>query len=436
MTTPDPATHDEATFVAHPDDRLTKILGSPRAAAAFGAIVFVATVVQVLSSPFAYLVDVGGIWPDPDTSLALIVVVVTVGCALQASFLSLSARRPGLALLGTTACYLLLIVLVSSPNWLPAMRLVIAIALFIFATQRSTRLSTVALAVTIVLCLATLSGWALSIGAEPATIASFVMSEGVGFVATAAGATALGVWWRARSRRVAQLREDAERASREHEARVEKARDAERARIAQELHDVAGQHLSGLIALADAALAISAKRPEEALQLVEDVRAEGRFAAASVYSALSDLRAVGGVPRGATRDLRGTDGLAAYWRDRDMAIVLNTEGDLDDLPAVVSTSVFRGIQEALTNVAKHAPGAPVRLTIVRHVKWIEVTIENGPSRSERVETERLGLGWGLDGLRDRVIIMGGQVTAGPTAEGGWSVHMRVPIAEPERPASS
>src|SRR3546814_10215650 len=88
------------------------------------------------------------------------------------------------------------------------------------------------------------------------------------------------------------MREEAERARREHDERVARARTVERARIARELHDVAGQHLAGLITLSDAALSLAADRPEEALRLVEDVRSEGRFAAASLAGAIADLGAV------------------------------------------------------------------------------------------------------------------------------------------------
>ncbi|MFG6446491.1 sensor histidine kinase [Microbacterium sp. P07] len=412
------------------DDRVTTILGTPRAALTFGAIIFVITSIQGLANPLALVIDGQAAWTLP-LSLPTVIVLVTFGSAVQALALALSARRPLVGLLGTLACYLLLVIVVGVPLWLSGMQLVVAIALFLLATQQPTVVSAGWLVVTLIVGIGTLTAWAASTGADLGAITSFVTSEGLGFIAPAAGATALGVWWRARSRRVAQVRYEAEAATREYEVRLEKARNAERARIAQELHDVAGQHLSGLIALADAAVAIGPKRPGDALQLVEDVRAEGRFAAASVYSALSDLRAVGGIPMGATRDLRQTQDLIDYWNRRDMTASLHVTGDLTDLPAVISTSVFRGVQEALTNASKHAPGASVDVAIVWSSNWLQVVIENGPPRSEYAAAEPIGLGWGLDGLRDRITMMSGSVTAGPTDRGGWKVRIRIPAPEPD-----
>jgi signal transduction histidine kinase len=413
------------------DQRITAVLGSRRAALVFGAIVFATTLIQVLANPFVITFDGAAQWTHP-LSIVVVVAIVTAGSALQAVSLLLSARWPALAVLGSLAAYLVLVVVVAVPNWLSAMELVVAIALFLLATRRSIGFAFGVLAAAVALDLLVISVWVVSLGSSPAAAVGFVVAQGIAFAAPAAGATALGIWWGIQSRRVTRAQEEAEAASREHEARIEQAREHERARIAQELHDVAGQHLAGLISLADAAISVGPARAEDMLQLVEDVRAEGRFAAASLYGALADLRAVGAAQVEATRDLMRIPDLVAYWRQRGMPVDIHTTGDLADLPAVVSTTAYRGVQEALTNAAKHAPGAHVDIDIVLDGEWLRVVVANDPSRAERPAGERVGgLGWGLDGLRNRLDLMSGSVTAGRTDEGGWKVRMRIPFVEAE-----
>ncbi|WP_246301137.1 sensor histidine kinase [Microbacterium immunditiarum] len=259
----------------------------------------------------------------------------------------------------------------------------------------------------------------------------FVTAEAVRIAAPAAAGTALGAWWGTQSRRVSLARIEAETAKRYHTQRVEEAQQRERARIAQELHDVAGQHLAGLITLADAALTIAPAQPEEALHLVEEVRNEGRFAAASLAGALADLRAAGTEPREMTRDLRQANELVEYWQTRGMHIRLATTGRVDELPAVVSATAYRCAQEAITNAAKHAPGAEVDIDIAARVDRLEVTIRNGPSPAGTGPIGGLDLGWGLSGIRERIDLLRGTLVFGPTPGGGWMMRFVIPVAQPD-----
>ncbi|CAH0301431.1 hypothetical protein SRABI128_04195 [Microbacterium sp. Bi128] len=162
------------------------------------------------------------------------------------------------------------------------------------------------------------------------------------------------------------------------------------------------------------------------MDLVHDVRAEGRFAAASLYGALADLRAVGGVPTESTRDLRTVRELGEFWQQRGMLVTLSVTGDIDDLPAVVSTTALRVVQEAMTNAAKHAAGAAVGVAIDVDESGLTLAVTNGPPRTSAPPAPGLGLGWGLDALRERVDLVDGALTAGPLPDGGWRVRMRVP----------
>jgi signal transduction histidine kinase len=276
-----------------------------------------------------------------------------------------------------------------------------------------------------------LFAWILTLGVSFSVAISFVTPEAIRIAAPAIAATALGAWWRSQARRVSIARMQAEKAKREHDTRVQQAAQAERARIAQELHDVAGQHLAGLITLADAALTIAPARPEDALNLVEEVRNEGRFAAASLAGALADLRAVGTEPREATPDLRQADDLVEYWRRRGMNIRLAPTGPIAELPAVVSTMAYRCTQEALTNAAKHAPGSDVEVSISARQDRLEVAVVNGVSSPGGSPARGLDLGWGLAGIRERVDLLRGTLVFGTTPEGGWMVRFVIPVAQPD-----
>jgi signal transduction histidine kinase len=116
-----------------------------------------------------------------------------------------------------------------------------------------------------------------------------------------------------------------------------------------------------------------------------------------------------------------------FWRRRDMRLRSRVLGSLDDLPAVVSTSAYRGVQEALTNAAKHARGAEVRVELVVHEDRLSVVVVNDASgRGDRLG-EPVGLGWGLEALAERMHLLDGTVEAGPTPEGGWRVRMEIPL---------
>jgi signal transduction histidine kinase len=98
-------------------------------------------------------------------------------------------------------------------------------------------------------------------------------------------------------------------------------------------------------------------------------------------------------------------------------------GDIPDGPAL---AVYRIVQESLTNVRKHAPGADVRVVVARVGSHLDVRIENGPaSAAPSVAME--GSGRGLPGMRERARLYGGRLESSATVEGGWLVHAAIPI---------
>lgn len=357
--------------------------------------------------------------------------ILVLGCAVQAASFLLSNDRPELTVLITTAVFIGLAVGLSVPSWLIGMYLVIAMSLFLLAARKSLPIAVVWLVAVVVVTVGALFLWTIMIGLPLSVAIGFVTTEAIRIAAPAMAGTALGVWWGAQTRRVNLARAQAETAKREHDKRVEEAEQRERARIAQELHDVAGQHLAGLITLADAALTIAPARPEEALHLVEEVRDEGRFAAASLAGALADLRAVGTEPRETTRDLRQANELFEYWQKRGMTIRLATAGSIEELPAVVSATAYRCTQEAITNAAKHAPGTDVDIEITARSNRLEVVVANGPTPTGADPVPGLSLGWGLSGIRERIDLLRGTLVFGTTPEGGWMVRFVIPVAQPD-----
>ncbi|MFK4806159.1 sensor histidine kinase [Microbacterium sp. ZW CA_36] len=405
-----------------------RILSTRRSALVLALTVFLTTAIQVLVQPVAALLDGQAEWtlvlPPP-----LMVFVLVLGCAVQASAFLLSARWPEATVLIVIAVYIGFVVGLAIPSWLIGMYLVIALALFFLASRKSLVISIVWLVGVVVTTVGVLFLWISTLGMAPSVALGYMTTEAVRIAAPATAATALGVWWGTQTRRVSLARTQAEMAKREHDSRVEEAERRERARIAQELHDVAGQHLAGLITLAGAALTIAPARPEDALRLVEEVRDEGRFAAASLAGALGDLRAVGTAPQETTRDLRQMNELVEYWQKRGMSLELATTGSVEELPAVVSATAYRCATEAITNAAKHAPGSEVDIAIAARSDRLEVTVANQLPPSGTHPIPGLGLGWGLSGMRDRIDLLRGSLAFGTTPQGGWLVRFVIPVTQ-------
>ncbi|MDD7928999.1 sensor histidine kinase [Microbacterium thalli] len=397
-----------------------------RAAAIFAVIVSVMTTLQVLATPITALIGGFTDWPW-DFPLPLLFAALTAGCVAQAGALLLSDRWPRTAVAATVAVYLVLLIAFAIPNWLVGMYLVVALAQFLLASRVSPTAAIVCGVLVVVVAMGTLVVWAAFYIGEIGEAVNYTVNQFFGFTAPVLGATALGIWWGAQVRRVTLAREQAELARQEHDARVVDARERERARIAQELHDVAGQHLAGLVTLADAAISLAPARPEEAIRLVGEVRNEGRFAAASLSGALSDLHADAAAPTETTRDLRRAAELVEFWSQRGMPVSFDASGPVTDLPAVVSTTAYRALQEALTNAAKHAPGAPVTVTVSAGPDDLVVRIGNEAPRRDTAPVPGLDLGWGLRGMRERVELLRGTLFAGPTPTGGWDVRITIPI---------
>jgi signal transduction histidine kinase len=240
-----------------------------------------------------------------------------------------------------------------------------------------------------------------------------------------------GAYVGARRDLVTSLRDRAARAEEQRELRAEQARLAERARIAREMHDVLAHKVS-LIALQAGGLEVNpGVGTEQVQQTAGLIRSTAR-------EALQDLRGVLGVLR--EQPAASTDGaglaplpglsqiatLVSASRLAGVQVTLSIE--LTDLPETLGRTIFRVVQESLTNIHKHARGAATDIVIAAGaasgVPGVRVSVSN--RRPVAAGSLLPGSGAGLIGLRERVAVVGGTLTAGPTPDGGWRVDVWLP----------
>ncbi|WP_238017170.1 sensor histidine kinase [Dactylosporangium sp. AC04546] len=194
---------------------------------------------------------------------------------------------------------------------------------------------------------------------------------------------------------------------------------AERARLAREIHDVLAHSLSALsVQLETAAALLEKDRPADAAVLVDRA---GRLA----RDGLTETRRAVGALRGDPVPLPDLVGelVAGYRTDLGAPATFTVGGDPRPLPAEAGLALFRGAQEALTNVRKHAPGSPLEVRLEYGPAATRLSVRNGGGAGPPVTG--LPPGYGLTGLRERAELAGGTVAAGPSG-GGWLVDVRMP----------
>ncbi|MGY1837354.1 sensor histidine kinase [Blastococcus sp. SYSU DS0510] len=254
-------------------------------------------------------------------------------------------------------------------------------------------------------------------------------SEWIGGIGTAALLVvlpgALGVWQRTRAELLAALRDRAERAEAERELLAREAVVGERTRIAREMHDAVGHRVS-LMVLQAGAIEMAARDADRVAQLAGHVQAAGRRALEELRQMVGVLRAGDldeAAPLGPQPGLEDLPRLVDSAREAGMHVQLALDGHATVEPAV-GRAAYRIAQEALTNAGKHAPGAPVTVSVDRTADALAVRVVNGPP--EHVPAGTSGEGYGLVGLGERVRTLGGRLTAEPRMDGGFCVEAVLP----------
>jgi signal transduction histidine kinase len=246
-----------------------------------------------------------------------------------------------------------------------------------------------------------------------------------GLIAAALG---LGLYTGTRRAYLAELRDRADRLERERDQQAALAVAAERTRIAREMHDIVAHHLTVMITLSEAAIAASASSPERANDVMRSVADTGRRALADTRRLLGVLRQRPSQDPGGSLqpvpDLTQLDTLIEQVRSAGLDTTLEIRGQAPDVPAGVQLTVYRLVQEALTNTLKHGgPGARASVRLRYLPGELLVDIDDDGAGATAPETA--GIGSGLLGMRERVHAYGGDVRAGPRSPGGWQVSARL-----------
>ncbi len=244
-------------------------------------------------------------------------------------------------------------------------------------------------------------------------------------------ALAVGTGVRNRRLHVAALVDRANALAVEREQGARLAAATERARIAREMHDVVAHSLSVMIALADGAGAALERSPARAREALEELSGTGRSALADMRRVLGALRdpetpadpAAPLDPQPGSLDL---ERLVDRFRTAGLPVRWTTTGPPLPPDAGLQLAVYRIVQEALTNVLRHAPGTPrVDLVLASTPGRTVVTVTDagpvGAASPARTDLGGAGSGRGLIGMRERAAVYGGRIVAGPH-DGGWQVH--------------
>jgi signal transduction histidine kinase len=231
------------------------------------------------------------------------------------------------------------------------------------------------------------------------------------------------------SRKLEQVREAEERASRLEREREEDARAAvaeERARIARELHDVIGHSVSVMTVQASGVrrlLRPEQEREREALLIVEQT---GREALAEMRRLVGVLRRPEEAPARAPQpSLAHLDRLVEQARDAGLPVDVRIDGEPSQLPAGIDLTAYRLVQEGLTNAIKHAGATRAEIVVRYGDEDVELLVTDDGRGTSSAGAD--GGGHGLVGMRERVAVYGGELDAGPRPEGGYALRARLPL---------
>ncbi|MGW3120792.1 sensor histidine kinase [Streptomyces sp. NPDC001107] len=203
----------------------------------------------------------------------------------------------------------------------------------------------------------------------------------------------------------------------------------ERTTIARELHDVVAHHMSVVAIQAEAAPYRVENPPPELEKAFATIRE-------NAVAALTELRRVLGVVRAEDYEapdapqptLADLDGLLANVRETGLHVDRTTTGAIRELPQGVELSAYRIVQEALSNTLRHAPGAAAKVEVSYVLGGLGLRIVNDPPPNPSLVKPSPGAGHGITGMRERVTMLNGEMTAARTDEGGYEVTVFLPVA--------
>ncbi|MEV4559274.1 histidine kinase [Kitasatospora sp. NPDC049285] len=249
----------------------------------------------------------------------------------------------------------------------------------------------------------------------------------VAVTATVVAAAVLGVNVRTTRAYLAALEERAARLAQEREQRARLAVAEERTRIAREMHDIVTHNLSVMVALTDAAVYAQHRAPEKSTAAMRQISETGRQALTDMRRSLGILRT--DEPDAERHPLPGIAQLGTLAEQMSAAGLptrLEVHGGHTHVPATAQLTVYRLVQEALTNTLKHTPaGTRARVRIDCSTETVTVDVTDSGPRPPRPAAANAPSGHGIPGMRERSAAYGGTLEAGPLPGGGWGVRTRL-----------
>ena len=235
---------------------------------------------------------------------------------------------------------------------------------------------------------------------------------------------------RTRRAYLAELEARAARLEREREEKAERAVIEERTRIARELHDVIAHNVSVMVVQASAGEELFDADPERARESLSSVAATGRAALAELRRLLGVIRAEAGDRPAASYTpqpgMEYLDELVRQVREAGLAVGLSVLGEPRELPEGVGLCAYRIVQEALTNTLKHAAASEAHVSVRYAPDALELQVLDD-GRGAPATNGGTGAGHGLIGMRERVALFGGELSARSRPDHGYEVRARIPL---------
>jgi signal transduction histidine kinase len=255
---------------------------------------------------------------------------------------------------------------------------------------------------------------------EPGSLGQYVV-----IAAWTAVALAIAELFRTRTEHFAEMARARAEADRARKEQARRQASDERLRIAQELHDVLGHHLSLINVRAGVALHLLNSQPEQAREALGAIKVASSEALREVRSVLSTLNPDNpSPPRSPAPGLSDVDSLVQETRDAGLEVQIERGGVVRPLPAEVERAAYRVVQEALTNVRRHAgPAASVTVRLGYAPSELTVRIDDTGTAVDPSTED----GNGIPGMRERAVALGGTLEAGARPEGGFQVEARLPV---------
>lgn len=356
-----------------------------------------------------------------DQTTATLVVLTVVACVS----LAFSRRRPRLVFAVTVACAATGALLHYTAT--PVAPAILAVFLLSYRTDRRQAALAAGCAIAVLLTVA--------FGFAPP---SRPVAQVLGMVAWTGMAAAAGDAVRSRRAYIAATEERAERAERTREQEAARRVAAERMRIARDLHDAVAHHIALVNAQAGAALYVLDQRPDQARTALSHIQEASRYALDELRATVGLLRQSGdpAAPLEPAPGLGRLAELARSFEPAGLKVTLIVDGQQRPVPTAVDMTAYRIVQEALTNVHKHAAVGEAAVEVAFLPDRLRITVDNDQPPGRRIapradaappEASGAEGGFGLIGMRERVAVVGGRLEARPRSEGGFRVTAQLPL---------